>query len=310
MADHPRADAGDAGGRPDRSRPSVDARAALDALRVPFDGASSAGSWSARLRTWWAHRAGVDVGTPSRPRSADLAGVTSAERAGLGPAPRAGRWWLAAVAVVVAAAIGAGAAVVVRTGASPSAAASSVSRPVGPASLVGPDDDTTGGPSRTRPGAPGSQPAGVVVHVAGAVVAPGVHRLADGARVSDAVAAAGGLAPDADADRVNLAAPVTDGSRVYVPHRGESSVPSAVAAEPPTGGATSGPGATGPNRPVNINTAGAAELDVLPGVGPSTAAAIIEYRTAHGPFRTVDDLAKVRGIGPARLDQLRRLVTV
>lgn len=137
----------------------------------------------------------------------------------------------------------------------------------------------------------------LVVHVAGAVVAPGVLRLADGARVVDAIAAAGGLLAEADTDVLNLAAPLRDGDRVFVPRRGEP-VPVVV-----------GAGSVG-TGPVNLNTATADELDTLPGVGPATAAAIVAHRAQHGPFGSVDELTDVRGIGPAKLDALRGLVTV
>lgn len=151
-------------------------------------------------------------------------------------------------------------------------------------------------------------PALVQVHAAGAVVAPGVHRLPAGARVADLVAAAGGLAPDADVDRVNLAAVLVDGSRVYVPRRGEVSVPD-VPGGSGSGGGGGGP-TTVPKGPVDINRATVEELDTLPGVGPTTAQAIIDHRNRNGPFRSVEDLAKVRGIGPAKLAELRPLVTV
>ena len=139
----------------------------------------------------------------------------------------------------------------------------------------------------------------VVVDVAGAVVLRGVYHLRPGSRVQDAVKAAGGLAADANSDAVNLAAPVTDGQRVYVPHLGEVAPP---VGEP--GSPTSAPG------PVNINTATAEQLDRLPGVGPATSAAIIAHRTRYGPFTSVDGLADVRGIGPAKVAALRGLVTV
>lgn len=143
-------------------------------------------------------------------------------------------------------------------------------------------------------------PAELVVHAAGAVVHPGVYRLHAGARVDDVVAAAGGPAPDADVDQIDLAAPVADGDRVYVPRRGE--VP------PPVVGASGVSGAAG--APLDLNRATAAELDALPGVGPSTAQAIVDYRRTHGRFRSVDELGHVRGIGPARLATLRPLVRV
>lgn len=146
---------------------------------------------------------------------------------------------------------------------------------------------------------------GVVVHVAGAVAAPGIHELTADARVTDAIEAAGGLTPAADAARINLAAPVTDGTRVYVPAVGEDPPPVAV------GGGAGGPGgAAGPSGPVDLNTADAAALDALPGVGPATAAAILEHRTKVGAFTSVDQLLDVPGIGDAKLEALRDLVTV
>jgi competence protein ComEA len=145
-------------------------------------------------------------------------------------------------------------------------------------------------------------PTEFVVHVAGAVAQPGVYRVPSGARVIDAVARAGGLAADAQPDAVNLAAPVADGERVYVPHLGET-LPLAAVGAPATGAIT-------PAGPVNLNNASPEELDQLPGVGPATAAAIIAHRDQHGPFGSVDDLADVRGIGPAKLEALRGLVTV
>lgn len=146
----------------------------------------------------------------------------------------------------------------------------------------------------------------IVVHVAGAVMAPGVYHLPSAARVVDALAAAGGAAPPARTDAVNLAAPVHDGDRVYVPTVDEvPSVPPGVSgtAAPPVG--------TGqvPSGPVNLNTATVDELDALPGVGPATAAAIVAYRDTNGPFASVEGLAEVRGIGPAKLDAIRGLVT-
>jgi competence protein ComEA len=152
-------------------------------------------------------------------------------------------------------------------------------------------------------GAPSSSlPITIVVYVTGAVVAPGVYTLPGGTRVEAAVAIAGGSTTDADLGVLNLAAPLHDGQRVFVPRAGQ-----AVPAELPP--ATS-PGVDTPSGPVNINTADTNELDALPGVGPATAAAIIARRQEKGPFQSVDDLADVRGIGPAKLAALRDLVTV
>lgn len=138
----------------------------------------------------------------------------------------------------------------------------------------------------------------VLAHAAGAVAHPGVYRLPSGARVSDLIDAAGGPAPDADLDQLNLAAPVADGERVYVPRAGE-------AVPPVADGGTSTP-----DGPLNLNTATLEELDALPGVGPATAQAIIDERDRRGGFGSVEELLDVRGIGPAKLEQLRDLVTV
>jgi competence protein ComEA len=153
-------------------------------------------------------------------------------------------------------------------------------------------------------------PATAVVHVAGAVVSAGVYRVDVGARVDDAIRLAGGPTPDADIDVVNLAAIVVDGSRIYVPHVGESVRPEVV----PSGSTGAGSAAAGSGsesegpRIVNVNTATVEELDELPGVGPATAAAIVAEREGNGPFTGVDDLDRVPGIGPAKLDALRDLV--
>jgi competence protein ComEA len=159
----------------------------------------------------------------------------------------------------------------------------------------------------------------LVVQAAGAVERPGVYRMGSGARVDDLVRAAGGLAGDADADRVNLAAPVADGERVWVPRRGEPVPPPVVAGAgggaavgtgggPSPGGGAGGSAGPAPGPPVSLSTATADQLDALPGVGPATAAAIIAYRDQHGAFSSVDDLLEVRGIGEAKLEQLRPLV--
>jgi competence protein ComEA len=144
----------------------------------------------------------------------------------------------------------------------------------------------------------------VLVDVAGAVVRAGVVRLAGPGRVVDAIAAAGGAVPNADLDQVNLAAKIADGDRIYVPRRGESPPPA------PSAGSTSSASASAQSGPVDLNSASPEQLDALPGVGPATAKAIVEYRTRHGRFRTVDDLLSVPGIGPAKLATLKPLVRV
>lgn len=148
----------------------------------------------------------------------------------------------------------------------------------------------------------------LVVHAAGAVTRPGVYRLPAGSRVTDLLDAAGGLAPGADADRLNLAALLQDGERLWVPRVGEASEPAVVAGD--GGGGEAGGGDPSSSAPVDLNTATAQELEQLPGVGPATAQAIVDYRRQHGRFRSVDDLLDVRGIGEAKLAQLRPRVRV
>lgn len=159
--------------------------------------------------------------------------------------------------------------------------------------------------STTIPTAPASSidDSIVVVHVAGAVVEPGLQELAPGARVADAIAAAGGLTTAADATQINLAAPVSDGERVYVVAVGESAPLVAV------GGAAAG-GDPSAAEPVDLNAADVDALDALPGVGPATAAAIVRFRTDVGAFTAVDQLLDVPGIGDAKLEALRDLVRV
>ncbi len=158
--------------------------------------------------------------------------------------------------------------------------------------------------SSTVPGAVAAPPPGQVVlaHAAGAVRRPGLYELAAGDRVADLIAAAGGATRAADLDRVNLAAPVADGSQIVVPRRGEPAPPAAPSSAPA--------GDAGPAAPVDLNLAGPEELESLPGIGPATSAAIIEYRDANGPFASVDALIDVPGIGEAKLAALADLVSV
>jgi competence protein ComEA len=145
----------------------------------------------------------------------------------------------------------------------------------------------------------------IVVHVDGAVRRPGVHELAAGSRVIDAIEAAAGLSAEADRQRLNLAAPVADGQRVWVPALGEDE-PTVVPLE---GGPVGGEQGSG-GGPVNLNTADSAALETLPGIGPSIAGAILRHRDQEGAFERVEDLLEVAGIGPSRLAQLEPLVTV
>jgi competence protein ComEA len=180
--------------------------------------------------------------------------------------------------------------------------ASSSPAPAPPAPTTGDGTPTSRAPSAS------SSPAEVYVHVVGAVRTSGVVRLRAGARVLDAITAAGGANADADLARLNLAAPVSDGSRVAVPRVGQEAPPldpSAVSATPGTPGS-----GQADNGPVNLNTASPEQLDALPGIGPATASAIVADREANGPFASVEDLLRVRGIGEAKLAQLRDLATV
>jgi competence protein ComEA len=158
--------------------------------------------------------------------------------------------------------------------------------------------------ARARPAVTSTTaPETVLVHAAGAVVRPGVYALPVGARVNDLLAAAGGPAAGADLNRLNLAGVLVDGSQVFVPRQGEA-VPTGA------GAGTGGADHTAPGGPVNLNTATLEQLDALPGVGPATAKAILDERAKRGRFRSVEELLEVRGIGPAKLDALRDLVTV
>ena len=153
------------------------------------------------------------------------------------------------------------------------------------------------------PGAEAEAPAMVVVDVGGAVTRPGVVELEAGDRVADAIAAAGGLAVDADCTTLNQAQVLQDGQKVYVPHEGE-----AVPAASDGGVAETGTGAAG--ALVNINTASVEELDALPGVGPATAQAIVDDRAENGPFTAPEDIMRVSGIGEKKYENLEALICV
>jgi competence protein ComEA len=155
---------------------------------------------------------------------------------------------------------------------------------------------TTGG-ARPSVGEAADTDATVVVSVVGTVARPGLVTLPSGARVAEAVEAAGGLLPEADAASVNLAAVVTDGQQIVVGVPGGAGM-----------AAPAGPGSAA-GTPVNLNTASVAELDALPGVGPVLAQRIVDHRE-QGPFTSVDELDDVPGIGPARAAELADLVTV
>jgi competence protein ComEA len=167
---------------------------------------------------------------------------------------------------------------------------------------------------------PAPTKAPIAVHIVGAVPRPGLYEFAEGARVQDAIDAAGGLLAEANVDALNLAQLLEDGEQLAIPYKAGS--------EPVDGGDAlrlpSADGDTSVNPPspdgtsndnqnvelVNINTASLEELIALPSIGPTTAQKIVDYRTANGPFSTIEDIMNVSGIGPATFEDIRDLITV
>jgi competence protein ComEA len=149
-------------------------------------------------------------------------------------------------------------------------------------------------------------PGTVTVHVTGAVVAPGLVTLPAGARVGDAVVAAGGVTAEADPERINLARPVQDGEHVHLPRIGEDAAPPSATAD----GGGGGGGGLDPQGRVDLNRASEEELQTLPGIGPAKARAIVAHREEHGPFAEPGDLRAVSGIGERTFQQLADLVVV
>jgi competence protein ComEA len=143
------------------------------------------------------------------------------------------------------------------------------------------------------------------VYVSGAVAHPDVYELPYDSIVKHAIEAAGGSTGEADLDRINLARRVHDEEQIYVPRKGEESLP----VSPPSGPALPSPSSQGGGK-VNINTATAEELSTLPGIGPTKAQSIIDYRTTNGPFQSIEDINKVRGIGEATFEKLKDKITV
>ncbi|HXF68434.1 MAG TPA: ComEA family DNA-binding protein [Thermoflexus sp.] len=148
-------------------------------------------------------------------------------------------------------------------------------------------------PPPTPAPTPTATPVWIQVYVTGAIQAPGVYTVPQGLRVWELLRQAGGPQADADLEALNLAAPLADGTRLHVPRRGERP------AMTPTA-----------SSQLDLNTASVEELERLPGIGPRTAQAIVDYRLKRGPFRRLEDLLAVPGIGPATLERIRPLVTV
>ncbi|MBI3359814.1 MAG: helix-hairpin-helix domain-containing protein, partial [Chloroflexi bacterium] len=124
----------------------------------------------------------------------------------------------------------------------------------------------------------------------------------------DAIAAAGGATADGNTGRLNLAAPLADGQQIVVPSNSQpaSAPPSTSSNQSPTSNLST----PSPSDKININTASAEELEALPQIGPATAAKIVDYRTAHGPFKTIEEITNVKGIGPATFEKIKALITV
>ncbi|MBI5840463.1 MAG: ComEA family DNA-binding protein [Chloroflexi bacterium] len=145
----------------------------------------------------------------------------------------------------------------------------------------------------------------IAVHIVGAVPRPGLYEFPEGARVQDAIDAAGGLLATADVEGINLAALLEDGQQLDIPFTEGAEVPAT--SEPELPGSTPPPNA---EDLVNINTASLEELDALPGIGPTTAQKIIDYRDANGPFAQIEDIMNVSGIGPSTFENIKDLITV
>jgi len=158
---------------------------------------------------------------------------------------------------------------------------------------------------------PPPTPLPLAVHVDGAVAHPGLYRLPAGSRVQDAIQAAGGLSSTVASGHINLAALLKDGEQILVPDR--SSTPTALPLRASNPTATRRPASPTPTRiagKINLNTATAAELESLPGIGPSLAQGIIDYRLRHGKFKKIEDIIEVYGIGQKTFDRIKNLITV
>jgi competence protein ComEA len=187
-----------------------------------------------------------------------------------------------------------------------------LARPASGVARVGAPSEGSSSPASVEGTPAAAATESVWVHVVGAVRRPGVYELRAGSRVNAALDAAGGLLGNAAPAAVNLARPVQDGEQIWVPTKDEFAKSGGLA--PPSPGGSSAGGSAGAGTaaqsPIDLNTADAALLDTLPGVGPSTAAKIVADREANGPFASVDDLGRVTGIGPKKLDALKDLVCV
>ncbi|MBM4427651.1 MAG: ComEA family DNA-binding protein [Chloroflexi bacterium] len=154
----------------------------------------------------------------------------------------------------------------------------------------------------------------IAVHVIGAVPRPGLYEFAEGARVQDAIDAAGGMLSTANTDAINLAALLTDGQQLTIPYQsGNEPVEDATTLELPGAVVEETESAAGTNPSgdlININTASLDELNALPGIGPTIAQRIIDYREQNGAFSTIEEIMDVSGVGPTTFDNIKDLITV
>jgi competence protein ComEA len=177
-----------------------------------------------------------------------------------------------------------------------------------PIEIIPPQPTATDLPTAEPPPTPTDTP--VRVYVSGAVLDPAVYTLPPGSIIDDAVRAAGGFAPDADRVAVNLAQGVVDGMQIYVPVLGEAGPPPLINAPAVEIPGTNRLGGITVQGLININTADPRDLEMLPGIGPATAGKIIAHREANGPFETIEAIMDVSGIGEAKFEAIKDLITV
>ena len=156
---------------------------------------------------------------------------------------------------------------------------------------------------------PAPTPLPLFVQISGAVQQPGLYELPPGSRLNDAIQAAGGLSADADTSQINLAAPLTDGNLVTIPHKAELSSPVLEETDSAPSPDTRS-GSMIETGVVNINTATLEELESLPEIGPVIAQRILDYRTTNGPFTTLEAIQNVDGIGPVTFEQIKGLISI
>jgi len=150
----------------------------------------------------------------------------------------------------------------------------------------------------------------IAVHIVGAVPRPGLYEFPDGARIQDAIDAAGGLLAVADESSLNLAAPLTDGQQLNIPFKAGAELTPAVFSTPAVEAEFPTPASDTSQDLVNLNTATVEELDALPGIGPTTAQKIIDYREENGPFIDIEEIMQVSGIGLSTFENIKDLITV